>query len=84
MKTITKVFLVVATLVVVFLIWALFFNKNGVLQTGWNAMISPVNNVWQKLSGDSTAKLLPTWDAVDDGGAYDGSDSLSDHTSSGP
>lgn len=84
MKTITKVFLVVATLVVVFLIWALFFNKNGVLQTGWNALISPVNSVWQKLSGDTNAKILPEWDAVDDGGAYDGSDSLDDFTGTGP
>lgn len=81
MKTITKVFLIVATLVLIFLIWALFFNKGGILQTGWNALIAPVNNVWQKLSGDSSAELLPTWDAVEDGGAYDGSDSLGDYTS---
>lgn len=80
MKTITKVFLVVATLVLIFLIWALFFNKDGVLQTGWNALISPVNNVWQNLTGDTTAELLPEWDAVEEGGNFEGSDSLGDHT----
>lgn len=80
MKTITKVFLVVATLVLIFLIWALFFNKDGVLQTGWNALISPVNNVWQDLTGDTTAELLPEWDAVEEGGNFEGSDSLGDHT----
>lgn len=80
MKTITKVFLVVGTLVLIFLIWALFFNKDGVLQTGWNALISPVNNVWQNLTGDTTAELLPEWDAVEEGGNFEGSDSLGDHT----
>lgn len=78
MKTITKVFFAVGTLLLIFLIWALFFNKDGVLQTGWNALISPVNKVWQQLSGDSSAKLLPTWDAVEQGGSYNGSDSLGD------
>lgn len=81
MKTIHKVFLVIATLVLVFLIWALVFNKGGVLQTGWNALISPVNTTWQKISGNASATILPEWDAVEEGGGnYNGSDNLGEFT----
>lgn len=61
MKPMTKVFLVIAALVLIFLIWALFFNDGGVLQTAYNAMANGVNGVWQTVTGDSSAKLLPSW-----------------------
>lgn len=59
MKPITKVFLVIATLVFAFLVWALFFDTGGVMETAWNAMVKPVNDTWQKITGDTTATLIP-------------------------
>lgn len=61
MKSIAKVFLVIGTLVLVFLVWALFFNDGGILQTSYNSLAGSVNGVWQKLTGDPSGKLLPTW-----------------------
>lgn len=71
MKTTTKVFLMIATLVLIFLAWALFFDKSGVLETGWNAMVGPVNDTWQKITGDSSAKLIPEFKADDNTGLDD-------------
>lgn len=71
MKTTTKVFLMIATLVLIFLAWALFFDKGGVLETGWNAMVSPVNATWQKITGDTAAKLIPEFNANDNTGLDD-------------
>lgn len=71
MKTTTKVFLMIATLVLIFLAWALFFDGGGVLETGWNAMVSPVNNTWQKITGDSSATLIPEFKADDNTGLDD-------------
>jgi hypothetical protein len=61
MKSIHKVFLVIAVLVLAFIAWSLFFNDGGILQTGYNAVGDSVNNTWQTVTGDSAAKLLPSW-----------------------
>lgn len=71
MKPITKVFLIIAALVVSLVIWGLFFNKGGVLQTSYNALVSPINNQWQTITG-GTENILPTWtiknsDNIDNG-----------------
>lgn len=62
-KTVLKVFLVIALLVLIFVVWALFFNDNGILQTGYNSLVEPINDTWQKITGGSS-KLLPTWGDV--------------------
>lgn len=61
MKPITKVFLVIGALVLSLVIWGLFFNGGGVLETGWNALVSPVNNTWGSITGQANAKILPTF-----------------------
>ena len=71
MKPITKVFLVIAALVLALVVWGLFFNQGGVLETAYNAVISPVNKMWHSISGGEE-NLLPVWkiqssDGVDDG-----------------
>lgn len=71
MKTTTKVFLMIATLVGIFLAWALFFDTNGVLETGWNAMVGPVNDTWQKITGDNSATIIPEFKSDDNTGLDD-------------
>ena len=63
MKTIHKVFLIVGTLVLIFILWQVFFNDGGVLQTGYNAVVDTINGVWNKLTG-GTAGILPNWGDV--------------------
>jgi len=67
--------LVIAALVLSLVVWGLFFNQGGVLQTAYNALIEPVNRTWAAVSG-SSEDLLPGWeiqnsDAVDEGGNID-------------
>jgi hypothetical protein len=75
MKPITKVFIVIAALVLSLVIWGLFFNQDGVLQTAYNALIEPINRTWTAVSG-STEPLLPEWtiqdaDGLDEEGNID-------------
>lgn len=65
MKTIKRVFLVIATLVLIFILWGLFFNDGGILRTAYNALTNPVNKTWQTITGDSSATLLPDWGTAD-------------------
>lgn len=51
--------MLVAVLVVIFLIWALFFNDNGVLQNGYSALAGVINDTWGTVTGDSSAKIIP-------------------------
>lgn len=65
-KTVRKVFLIVGTLVLVFLIWQLVFNKGGIVRTAYNAFAKGINGQWQKAAGGGkNAKLIPTWDQSD-------------------
>lgn len=61
-KTIITVFLVLAVVVLVFLIWELFFSdNNGILHIAYNSVANGVNTQWKKLAGDNAA-LMPLWD----------------------
>lgn len=61
-KTIITVFLVLAVIVLVFLIWELFFaDNNGILHIAYNSVANGVNTQWKKLAGDD-AVLMPLWD----------------------
>lgn len=60
-KTIITVFLVLAVIVLVFLIWELFFsNDGGILHVAYNSVANGVNTQWKKLAGDN-AVLMPLW-----------------------
>lgn len=60
-KTIITVFLVLAVLVLVFLIWELFFAEKGILHTIYNGAASGINTQWKKLAGNDST-LIPLWD----------------------
>lgn len=75
--TIGKVFIIIGILVLGLILWLVFFSDGGVLQTGWNSVVAPINNTWQKITGDKSSTLVPTFDDAYDGG-YDGSEGLGD------
>lgn len=70
-KTIKTVFLIIATLVAIFLAWQLVFKDGGILKTGYNAIVNGINGQWAKVAGKGQ-RLIPTWDEA---GADTGSDS---------
>lgn len=73
-KTIMKVFLIVALLVVIFLAWQLIFNENGILRTGYNKMADGINNQYKKVAGGD-GEVIAKWDnkknADDNGQGFD-------------
>lgn len=60
MKMITKVFLIIAILLICLLTWALFFNKDGILQNAWNGVAGFVNETWTSLTGAEKG-IIPEW-----------------------
>lgn len=67
-KTVKKVFMLIGLLVLIFLIWQLVFNPNGIVKTGYDALADGINGQWEKVAGDGK-KIMPTWgtsDATDD------------------
>lgn len=58
-----KVFLVIAILVAILLIWAFFFDDGGVLMTGINALVSSINDIWNTVTG-STKGIIPEFKTV--------------------
>lgn len=63
-KTVKKVFMLIALLVAIFLAWQIFFNKNGILHTAYNALANGVNGQFEKVAGKGQ-KLLPLWENSD-------------------
>ena len=59
-KTVKAVFLLIGLIVLIFLIWQLFFNDNGILVTGYNALADGVNGQFEKVAGAGQT-LLPKW-----------------------
>lgn len=62
MKMITKVFLVIAVLLVCLIVWALFLGGDGILQNAWNGVAKQVNTTWKAITGLST-DVIPEWNA---------------------
>lgn len=60
MKMITKVFLVIAVLLVCLIVWALFLGGDGILMNAWNGIAEQVNATWQAVTGLST-DVIPEW-----------------------
>lgn len=85
---ITKVFLVIAILLVCLICWALFLGDGGVLQNAWNGVADMVNGVWQTITGntDPSNIVMPEWksDTNDLKTGQDGLDTNQTSTSTGP
>lgn len=72
-KTVSKVFMLVGLLVIIFLAWQLIFNEGGILKTMYNSVANGVNGQWVKVAG-SGQTILPNWgdsQAADNGMAFD-------------
>lgn len=59
-KTVRKVFLILGTLVLCFLVWQLVFNNGGIIRTGYNALANVVNTQYAKAAG-SGKTILTRW-----------------------
>ena len=72
-KTVSKVFMLVGLLVIIFLAWQLIFNNGGILKTMYNSLANGINGQWVKVAGSSQT-ILPMWgdgQAADNGMAFD-------------
>lgn len=59
-KTIVKVFVILGILVLALLVWAFVFG-NG-LETIFNAIIEPINNIYRAMTGGTEGdSLIPKW-----------------------
>lgn len=63
MKMITKVFLVIAILLICLIAWSLFLGDGGILQNTWNGIATRVNSVWATVTGATgkDAEIIPKW-----------------------
>lgn len=71
--TVKKVFLLLGTLVAIFIAWQLIFNDGGILKIAYNGIADGINGQWEKAAGDG-AELVPQWgddNADDNGKAYE-------------
>ena len=59
-KSVRKVFMLVGTLVAIFLAWQLIFNDGGILKTVYNGIVNGINGQWAKVAGSGN-ELLPKW-----------------------
>ena len=66
MKMITKVFLIIAILLICLIAWALFLGDGGIIQNAWNGIATSVNDTWIALTGASEG-IVPAWNADDTG-----------------
>ena len=62
MKMITKVFLVIAILLICLIAWALFLGDGGIIQNAWNGIAESVNSTWIALTGASEG-IVPEWNS---------------------
>ena len=62
MKMITKVFLIIAILLICLIAWALFLGDGGIIQNAWNGIATSVNDTWIALTGASDG-IVPAWNA---------------------
>ena len=62
MKMITKVFLVIAILIICLIVWVLFLGGGGIIQKGWNGIADSVNKTWIAVTGSNDG-VIPYWNA---------------------
>lgn len=75
MKMITKVFLVIAILLICLIAWGLFLGDGGILQNGWNGIAESVNKTWHAITG-SDSDVIPKWNDKKIDNVSDGNDKL--------
>lgn len=63
MKTITKVFILIAALVLALVGWSLTFGKGGLVQSMYNGVAVPINQIFKKITGN-TKDLVPEMDSA--------------------
>lgn len=80
-KTIITVFMILAVLVLVFLVWELFFTDTGILHTLYNGAAAGINSQYHKIAGDDTYNIVPFWDGGD--GTNDATENQNKHTDGG-
>lgn len=61
-RTVKKVFLLIGTLVAIFIAWQLIFNDGGILRTAYNALANGINGQFAKVAG-SGQKIVPVWES---------------------
>lgn len=76
-KTILTVFLVLAVLVLIFLVWELFFADKGIMHSAYNAVAEGINQQWAKVAGEDD-EILPMWDGGSSGGTQENTSDDSD------
>lgn len=59
-KTVKTVFLLIGTLVLIFLIWQVVFKDGGIVKTVYDSMVNGINGQWEKVAGTGE-KILPNW-----------------------
>lgn len=66
-KVVRTVFGILATLVVIFLLWTVVFadadSGSGVLKTAYNSLANGVNTQWSNVAGEDE-ELLPIWSST--------------------
>ncbi len=62
MKMITKVFLVIAILIICLIAWGLFLGDGGILQNAWNGIAGSINDTWKSITG-ATDDVIPQWNS---------------------
>jgi hypothetical protein len=75
MKMISKVFLVIAILLICLIAWNLFLGDGGIIQNGWNGIATSVNATWKAITG-STDDVMPKWNSDGTANVGDGTDNL--------
>ena len=62
MKMISKVFLVIAILLICLIAWNLFLGDGGIIQNAWDGIATSVNTTWKAITGSSD-DVMPKWNA---------------------
>lgn len=75
MKMISKVFLVIAILLICLIAWNLFLGDGGIIQNAWNGVATSVNATWKAITG-STADVMPKWNADGTSNIKGGTDAI--------
>ena len=71
-KAVIQVFLVIGTLVFVFLMWQLIFKQGGILQTSYTSLANVINTQWARSAGEGQT-IMPVWEIhapIDTSGYY--------------
>jgi hypothetical protein len=56
------------------LVWAIFFNDGGILQSAYNSVAKQVNSVWGNISGgqSDSGQIMPYWKSDQEAGTTAG------------